>query len=190
MMSADLTPRKLINNTADPPSFRCLLILCVNAGTCALKSFIHVQCLLYFSPYVMADKQTKPRLSHTISLTKACQCKHLLLLQSPLFCCCCSISSVLFFYETTAHDSVATLWNNWLLKNKFNVHVRPAHTKYTRLQKPGGAHTVLMIKSVSRTLYTVPRIRIKVKYALRHITRGVDKDFILWIMIQSQIRSH
>ncbi len=34
------------------------------------------------------------------------------------------------------------------------------------LQKPGGARTILMIKFALRTLYTVPRIWIKVKYTL------------------------
>ncbi len=63
-------------------------------------------------------------------------------------CCCCSpryfvvvVPSLQFCFLWNN-----TLWNNWLLKNKFNVHVRPAHTKYARLQKQGGARTVLMIK--------------------------------------------
>ncbi len=38
------------------------------------------------------------------------------------------LSSVVFYCETEAQVSVATLWNNWFVQNKFNV--RPALTKY------------------------------------------------------------
>ncbi len=37
-----------------------------------------------------------------------------------------SLFSFVFYCETMAWASVATLRNNWLLQNKFNVHVRPA----------------------------------------------------------------
>ncbi len=56
--------------------------------------------------------------------------------------------SFVFYCETIALDSVATLWNNWLLQNKFNVHVR-------------AAHTILITKFMSRALYAVPHIRVK-----------------------------
>ncbi len=91
-------------------------------------------------------------------------------------CCCCSlrylpflfIFSFIFYCETAA--SVATLWNNWLVQNKFNAHVRPA--MYMRLQKLGGAHTVrvyyhryihtiLETKFVSHTLFTDSRVHVK-----------------------------
>ncbi len=42
-----------------------------------------------------------------------------------------------------------------------SVSVRPAHTKYARLQKSGGARTVLMTKFASRALYAVPHVRVK-----------------------------
>lgn len=50
--------------------------------------------------------------------------------------------SLFFCCETAARANVATLWNIGLVQNKFNEHMRPAHTKYTQLQKPGGARTV------------------------------------------------
>ncbi len=53
-----------------------------------------------------------------------------------------------FYCETTARDSIATLWNNWLLQNKFNAHVR-------------AAHTILMMKFMSWALYAVPPVRVK-----------------------------
>ncbi len=43
----------------------------------------------------------------------------------------------------------------WLLQNNFSAHVRPERTKYARLQKSGGARTVLM------TQFAVPRVRVK-----------------------------
>ncbi len=73
--------------------------------------------------------------------------KHL----SNVSVCCCSLHyfvvvvhlfSFVFYCETTARDSVATMWKNWLLQNNFNAHERPERTKYTRLQKSGGARTV------------------------------------------------
>lgn len=43
--------------------------------------------------------------------------------------------------KTTARASVSTLWNNWLLQNKFNAQVRPVRTKYTWLQKLRSAYS-------------------------------------------------
>ncbi len=65
------------------------------------------------------------------------------------------------YCETTARDSVATMWKNGLLQNNFSAHVRPEHTKYARLQKSGGARTVLMTQSASSTLYAVPTMHVK-----------------------------
>ncbi len=55
-----------------------------------------------------------------------------------LFC----LFRFVFYCETTARDSVATLWKKLITAKYFNAHVRPAHTKYARLQKSGGVRTV------------------------------------------------
>ncbi len=70
---------------------------------------------------------------------RACQFIRLLL-RSPLFC----LFSFFFYSKTVARASVATLWNNLLVQNQVNAHVRRAHKKYARLQKSGGVHAILV----------------------------------------------
>ncbi len=79
--------------------------------------------------------------------------------------CCCSLCyfvvvvrlfNFVFYCETTARDSVATMWKNWLLQNNFSAHVRPERTKYkNRVVHVQYACTVLMMQFASRALYTV-----------------------------------
>ncbi len=94
------------------------------------------------------------------SMSSVCSISpHNLWLIFLLFCCCCSVSFLfhfIFYCETTPWDSVATLWNNWLLQNKFYAHVRK---KYARLQKSGYVRTILMMKFTSHALYAVSHIQ-------------------------------
>ncbi len=61
--------------------------------------------------------------------------------------------SFIFYCETTVQASVATLWNIWLLQNKFNVHVRH--------EKSSGVCTILMTKFVLHALYTDLHVCVK-----------------------------
>ncbi len=62
-----------------------------------------------------------------------------------------------------AQASVAILWNNRLVENQVDAHVQPVNTKYARLQKSKGAHTILVMIFASLTLYTDPHITCKKK---------------------------
>lgn len=128
-------------------------MLIQTVDTCGLESFIHVQCPLHFSHNILLITNisellnwTKDGLSHSLSLKSTCQCEcffvvtvcTILLL---LFC----FFIYVFCYETTTRDSVATLWNEWVLIN-VNVHVRPAQR---------------CVYYTIHTLYAVPCIRLK-----------------------------
>ncbi len=65
----------------------------------------------------------------------------LLRLFSFVFCC-----------ETAAWASVATLWNNWLVQNKFNVHdrrVQSIHSYKNQVVRVQYTDIIVMIKVVS-----------------------------------------
>ncbi len=66
--------------------------------------------------------------------------------------------SFIFYCETTAWDSVATLWNNGLQQNKLNAYLYKVHAV---TKKSGGVCTILMMKFTSRGLYAVLRARVK-----------------------------
>lgn len=61
--------------------------------------------------------------------------------------------SFVFYCETTAWDSVATLWNNWLLQNKFNAREQSTYS----YKKIGWC----AYYSDDEILYAVPRACIK-----------------------------
>ncbi len=50
-------------------------------------------------------------------------CAILLLLLLRLF-------SFVFYCETTPQANAATLWNNWLVQNQVNAHVRPVRKSW------------------------------------------------------------
>lgn len=60
-----------------------------------------------------------------------------------------------------AQVSVTTLWNNWLVQNKFNAHVRPAHTKYAWLRNGDEMCLMRTVRGPSHT-----RKKKKKKYSL------------------------
>lgn len=101
---------------------------------------------------------TKAGLSHSLSLTSACQCACLLLLQSPLFCYCCSVSlvslSTVKQWPGTALPPCGT--TDYCKTNL--MHMNKVHAFRKTL---GGALTILMTEFISRGLYAVPRTRVK-----------------------------
>ncbi len=70
------------------------------------------------------------------SHTSTCHCRRLLLFR---------LFSLVFYCETMAWVSVATLWNNWLVQNQVNAHVRPTRTLHHTVNAFGLSRCVFVL---------------------------------------------
>lgn len=70
--------------------------------------------------------------------------------------------SFIVFCEAMARASVAIMWNNLLVQNKFSAHVQPAPTKYGYKNRVAGVqypHIIPVTKFATCTVRKLSRMR-------------------------------